>query len=196
MLNVVCGDRDTGRGADPPSRPAAGVHHRLDPCWHGGGPHCRATDLKRVHLELGGKAPVIVFDDADVAAAAEGIARAGYFNAGQDCTSATRVLARSARARRFRRRAGRGGPGNEVVGAPDDTDAAYGPLNNVNQLDRVSGLLERATRRTRASQPAAQRIGDEGYFFEPTVVAGLRQDDEMIQDEIFGPVITVQQFSR
>ncbi|HVQ93037.1 MAG TPA: aldehyde dehydrogenase family protein, partial [Mycobacteriales bacterium] len=152
-----------------------------------------ALDLKRVHLELGGKAPVIVFDDADLAKAAEAIAVAGYFNAGQDCTAATRVLA---------------GPGihsdfvaalteqarGTVVGPPSNPDALYGPLNNANQLDRVSGMLDRAPDHADVTI-GGSRVGDRGYFYAPTVVAGLRQDDEMIQSEIFGPVITVQRFS-
>jgi betaine-aldehyde dehydrogenase len=154
--------------------------------------HSGADQLKRVHLELGGKAPVIVFDDADIEAAAEGIAGAGYFNAGQDCTAATRVLA---------------GPGvhddfvaalaeqarSTRTGMPDDEDILYGPLNNENQLARVSGMVDRLP--DHASVVAGgHRQGEAGYFYEPTVLSGLRQDDEQIQDEIFGPVITVQRF--
>jgi betaine-aldehyde dehydrogenase len=151
-----------------------------------------AAQLKRAHLELGGKAPVIVFDDADVAAAAEGIAAAGYFNAGQDCTAATRVLA---------------GPGvhadfvaalteqarNTKTGAPDE-DVLYGALNNQNQLDRVTGMVGRLPDHA-SVDIGGHRQGERGFFYEPTVVSGLQQDDEAIQDEIFGPVITVQQFS-
>jgi betaine-aldehyde dehydrogenase len=152
-----------------------------------------AEDVKRVHLELGGKAPVIVFDDADVEKAAEGIAGAGYFNAGQDCTSATRVLAGprvhgdfvDALTEQAR---------STIVGPPDNADAAFGPLNNVNQLKWVSGMVERAPGHATVAAGGHQ-VGDRGYFFEPTVVSGLRQDDEMVQSEIFGPVITVQQFS-
>jgi betaine-aldehyde dehydrogenase len=152
-----------------------------------------AADLKKTHLELGGKAPVIVFDDADVEAAAEAIAGAGYFNAGQDCTAATRVLA---------------GPGvhedfvaaiteqakNTKTGMPDDEDVLYGPVNNPNQLARVSGFIDRLPDHAKL-QAGGHRVGDKGYFYAPTVVSGLQQDDEAIQDEIFGPVITVQQFS-
>jgi betaine-aldehyde dehydrogenase len=152
-----------------------------------------AEDLKRVHLELGGKAPVVVFDDADVEKAAEGIAGAGYFNAGQDCTAATRVLA---------------GPGisadltsalaeqasNTKTGGPDVPDAYFGPLNNSSQLARVEGFIERAPAHAEVVS-GGHRVGSRGYFYEPTVVAGLQQDDEMVQDEIFGPVITVQRFT-
>jgi betaine-aldehyde dehydrogenase len=150
-----------------------------------------ASDLKRVHLELGGKAPVIVFDDADIEAAAEGIAGAGYFNAGQDCTAATRVLAGprihddfvAALAEQARA---------TTTGGPDD-DVDYGPLNNANQLARVSGFFERRPAHSQVVT-GGQQTGDGGFFWEPTVVADLQQDDEMIRDEIFGPVITVQRF--
>ena len=151
-----------------------------------------AGDLKRVHLELGGNAPVIVFDDADVEAAAEAIAGAGYFNAGQDCTAATRVLA---------------GPRvhDDVVaglaeqargartGPPADDEAAFGPLNNANQLARLSGFFDRAPEHVRVVA-GGRKLDGPGYFWEATVLDGLRQDDEMIQEEIFGPVITVQRF--
>jgi betaine-aldehyde dehydrogenase len=152
-----------------------------------------ANDLKRVHLELGGKAPVVVFDDADVAKTAEGIAMAGYFNAGQDCTAATRVLAGPRVAKDFtdalveQARATR-------TGAPVDDDSAYGPLNNRTQLERVTGFLERLPSYAEVLT-GGQQVGDAGYFFAPTVVSGLQQSDEMIQQEVFGPVITVQQFS-
>jgi betaine-aldehyde dehydrogenase len=152
-----------------------------------------ASRLKRVHLELGGKAPVVVFDDADVAAAAEGIATAGYFNAGQDCTAATRVLATrgvyadlvEALAEQAR---------TVGVGTPDREDILLGPVNNANQLAHVTGFLERVPSHARIAA-GGNRVGDRGFFVEPTVVADLRQDDEMIQNEMFGPVITVQKFT-
>lgn len=192
MLNLVTGDRDTGRALIAHKTPqmvsiTGSVRAGMQVA------ESASHDLKRVHLELGGKAPVILFDDADVEVAAEAIAAAGYFNAGQDCTAATRVLA---------------GPGihadfvaalteqarNTKTGRPDDEDIVYGPLNNVDQLARVSGMVDRlpdhATLHT-----GGKRQGEKGYFYEPTVVSGLRQDDEQIQTEIFGPVITVQKFS-
>jgi betaine-aldehyde dehydrogenase len=149
--------------------------------------------LKRVHLELGGKAPVIVFDDVDLATAVENIAIAGYFNAGQDCTAATRVLAGpkvygdfvDALAEQAR---------NTVVGMPDNEDALFGPVNNVNQFQRVTGFIGRAPGHSSVAAGGNQ-VGDAGYFIAPTVVADLHQDDELIQSEIFGPVITVQKFS-
>src|SRR6516164_2499887 len=176
VANVICGNPDTG-----PARAGMEVARAA------------AADLKRVHLELGGKAPVIVFDDADVAATAAGIAPAAYFNAGQDCTAATRVLA---------------GPGiaedltaalaeeaaKTTVGGLDVPEADYGPLNNPVQLARVEGFLARRPGHARVVT-GGSRVGERGYCFAPTVVTGLRQDDEMIQHEIFGPVITVQRFT-
>jgi betaine-aldehyde dehydrogenase len=151
-----------------------------------------ADTLKRVHLELGGKAPVVVFDDVDMATARETIAGTGYYNAGQDCTAATRVLAG---AKVY----------DDVVGGlaeqakglvMGDTladDTTLGPLNSERQRERVQGFLERKPNNaevvTGGSEPDLP-----GYFLEPTVVSGLEQQDEMVQDEIFGPVITVQPF--
>jgi betaine-aldehyde dehydrogenase len=192
VFNVVCGDRDTGRALVSHEIPQmvsitgsvrAGVEVAT----------AAAADLKRVHLELGGKAPVIVFDDADLAATAAGIAGAAYFNAGQDCTAATRVLAGPAVADELTAALAEQARGTKV-GGPDVPDADYGPLNNANQLARVQGFLDRRPGHAQLVT-GGQRVGDRGFFFAPTVVSGLRQDDEMIQDEIFGPVITVQRFS-
>ncbi|MEN9505724.1 MAG: hypothetical protein RI958_1650 [Actinomycetota bacterium] len=192
VFNVVCGDRDSGRSMvmhDVPSMVSVtgSVRAGMEVAT------AAAQSLKRVHLELGGKAPVVVFDDADIAAAAEGIAVAGYFNAGQDCTAATRVLA---------------GPGiyRDLVdalaeqaratktGAPDDEDVLFGPVNNPHQLAHVSGMVGRVPDHATVAAGGRAVPGD-GYFFEPTVIAGLRQDDELSQKEVFGPVITVQQFA-
>jgi betaine-aldehyde dehydrogenase len=192
VLNVVCGDRDTG---------AALVRHQTPQMVSITGSvragmavaKSAADDLKRVHLELGGKAPVIIFDDADLALAAENIAIAGYFNAGQDCTAATRVLA-GPRVHDDFVAALEEQARNTRTGPPDDGEVLYGPLNNENQLAQVTGFVERAPEHAKVVV-GGQRQGDTGYFYEPTVVDGLRQDDEMIQNEIFGPVITVQTFS-
>ena len=194
VFNVICGDRDTGRALVEHKIPqlvaiTGSVRAGMEVAGSA------AKDVKRVHLELGGKAPVIVFEDADIAAAAEAIAVAGYFNAGQDCTAATRVLA---------------GPGvhddfvaaladqakNSKVGLPDDEDALFGPVNNANQLARVRGFLDRLPDHATvaAGGSAITELGG-GFFHQPTVVAGLNQDDEAVQNEIFGPVITVQRFS-
>ena len=191
VFNVITGDRNTGSALI--SHPIPAMASITGSVRAGKEVASAASaDLKRVHLELGGKAPVIVFDDADVASTAENVAIAGYFNAGQDCTAATRVLAGSGvyedivAALAEQARSTRTGP-------PDDEDAAYGPLNNESQLARVQGFLERAPSHAERVT-GGRRIGDRGYFHEPTVVAGLRQHDEMIQQEIFGPVITVQRF--
>ena len=191
VFNVICGDRHTGAKLVTHDIPAmasitGSVRAGREVAT------AAAKDLKRVHLELGGKAPVIVFDDADVEAASTAISEAGYFNAGQDCTAATRVLA---------------GPGihddfvseltsrakETKTGGPDDPDTFFGPLNNANQLDRVEGFLERAPANAEVTT-GGNKVDGPGYFMEPTVVKGLEQTDEMIQNEIFGPVITVQQF--
>ena len=149
--------------------------------------------LKRVHLELGGKAPVIVFDDADLEAVVEGVKVAGYFNAGQDCTAATRVLAGpkvhddfvsglAAAAKTLK------------IGDPLESGTELGPLVSAEQRERVEGFLERAPSHAETVTGGKEPSGS-GFFLEPTVVDGLQQNDEMIQREIFGPVVTVQRFS-
>ncbi len=191
-FNVICGDRDTGRALVAHKAPqmvsiTGSVRAGREVAA------AAAQGLKRVHLELGGKAPVVVFDDADPEKAAAAIAIAGYFNAGQDCTAATRVLA---------------GPHihddfvaalteqakEQVTAGPENEDATYGPLNNASQLERVSGFISRLPDHAHVLAGGRQ-AGDRGYFFEASVVDGLRQDDEIIQNEVFGPVITVQKFS-
>jgi betaine-aldehyde dehydrogenase len=192
VFNVICGDRGTGRAMIAHDIPAMAS---ITGSVRAGTEVARtaADGLKRVHLELGGKAPVIVFDDADVEAAATGIAAAGYYNAGQDCTAATRVLA---------------GPGiaadltaalaeqarSTRTGGLDVADAFYGPLNSSGQLARVAGFLERVPAHATVDAGGHPLPGP-GYLFEPTVVSGLGQDDELVQDEVFGPVITVQRFT-
>ena len=192
VFNVVCGDRDTGRALVSHPTPSmvsitgstrAGSEVAM----------AAAKDLKRTHLELGGKAPVIVFDDADIENAAENIAIAGYFNAGQDCTAATRVLVGPGIADEFAAALAEQAR-NTKVGAPDEADILYGPLNNANQLERVTGMLGRLPEHAQLLA-GGSRQGERGYFWQPTVVSGMRQDDEAIQDEIFGPVITVQSFT-
>jgi betaine-aldehyde dehydrogenase len=192
VLNVICGDRSTG---------AALVSHPIPEMASITGSvragmevmRTAADDLKNVHLELGGKAPVVVFDDADVAAAAEAIAIAGYFNAGQDCTAATRVIAQAGIAGDLAAALAEQARGT-TTDAPTNPDADYGPLNNANQLERVAGLVARAPEHAEVLA-GGERVGEQGYFYAPTVIAGLRQDDEMIQNEIFGPVITLQTFT-
>jgi betaine-aldehyde dehydrogenase len=152
-----------------------------------------ADTLKRVHLELGGKAPVVVFDDVDMATAMETIAATGYYNAGQDCTAATRVLASSKVLDDVV-----GGLVEQaqglVLGDTRSPDTTLGPLNSARQRERVEGFLERRPDHVEIAT-GGHEPDRPGFFLEPTVVSGLRQDDEMIQREIFGPVITVQPFS-
>ncbi|NHA67014.1 gamma-aminobutyraldehyde dehydrogenase [Phycicoccus flavus] len=194
-LNVVTGDRDTGRLVVEHPTPSlvaiTGSVRAGAEVAASAAPH-----LKRVHLELGGKAPVVVFDDADLEAAVEGIAVAGYFNAGQDCTAATRVLAAPGIHDDFVAALADYAKGSAPVGRPDDADALFGPVNNATQLERVTGFLERLPDHAdvAAGGHRVSALGD-GFFLEPTVVSGLRQDDEAVQNEIFGPVITVQRFT-
>jgi betaine-aldehyde dehydrogenase len=195
VFNVVCGDRDTG---------AAVVSHPIPQMVSITGSiaagksvaRAAADTLKRTHLELGGKAPVIVFDDADLEGAAEDIAVAGYFNAGQDCTAATRVLASERVEGDFAdalvEQAGSVKFSKDEE--PDSEDFYIPPINNANQLGHVGGLVERAPAHAKVLT-GGERAGDNGYFYKPTVIDGLQQDDEMARTEIFGPVITVQAFT-
>jgi betaine-aldehyde dehydrogenase len=192
VLNVVAGGNETGQ--------AVVTHDEVDMVSLTGSvetgkwiARACADSLKKVHLELGGKAPVVVFDDVDLETALETIAGTGYYNAGQDCTAATRVLAGgkvydsvvSGLAEQAK---------GLVMGDTASADTTLGPLNSARQRERVEGFLERKPGHsevvTGGSEPDLP-----GFFLEPTVVANLQQDDEMIQKEIFGPVITVQQFS-
>jgi 1-pyrroline dehydrogenase len=152
-----------------------------------------AASLKRVHLELGGKAPVVVFDDADLEAVVEGVRIGGYFNAGQDCTAATRVLAGGRIHDDFVSSLA-AAAGSLTVGDPSEEGTEMGPLVSSEQRDRVTGFLDRAPEHAETVAGGKAPAGS-GYFLEPTVIAGLRQGDEMVQREIFGPVVTVQQFS-
>jgi len=194
VLNVVTGDRSTGRAVvEHPTPQLVAITGSV----RAGAQVAESAsrDLKRVHLELGGKAPVIVFDDADVAAAAEGIAVAGYFNAGQDCTAATRVLVAPGVHDDFVAALAEQARGSRV-GLPDDDEALLGPVNNAGQLERVTGFLERLPDHATVAA-GGSRVTDlgPGYFHQPTVVSGLHQLDEAVQQEIFGPVITVQRFT-
>jgi len=178
VFNVVCGDRDTGRVlvAHPVPQMVsitgsvrAGREVAL----------AAAQDLKCVHLELGGKAPVVVFDDADVEKAAEAIAIAGYFNAGQDCTAATRVLAGPEVYDDFTAALVQQAQGQTVAG-PDVEGADFGPLNNTDQLARVRGFIDTLPAHA-ALRTGGHQIGDRGYFYEPTVVSDVVQSDDIVQ---------------
>jgi len=193
VCNLVCGDRDTGAALTAHPIPQlvsitgstrAGVAVAT----------AAAKDLKRAHLELGGKAPVVIFDDVDVELAIEGITAAGYFNGGQDCTAATRVLAQDGVYDEFLAALTDSVKGTKTGYDPDDEDILYGPINNPNQLEHIKTLVERAPEHSRLLAGGRQQ-GTAGFFFEPTLIADLTQEDELVQTEIFGPVVTAQRFS-
>lgn len=192
VFNVVNGNADTGRLLVEHPVPGlvaitgsvrAGIEVAVS----------AARNLKRAHLELGGKAPAVVFADADLAAAAEGIAIGGFFNAGQDCTAATRVVVHESVHDELlallvvQAKAAR-------PGLPDDAGASYGALNNAGHLASVermiAGLGDHAIIET-----GGARVAGDGFYFAPTIVSGVRQDDAIVQQEVFGPVLTVQPFS-
>jgi betaine-aldehyde dehydrogenase len=192
VFNVICGDRDTGRLMVEHDTPAmASITGSVRAGMQVA--ESAAKDLKRVHLELGGKAPVVVFEDVDIAKAVEDISVAGFFNAGQDCTAATRVLVHHSVHDEFVAALTKAAADTKT-GLPDDEDVLYGPLNNAAQLAQVTGFIERLPAHAKV-ETGGKRVGERGYFFAPTVVSGLRQDDEIIQREVFGPVITVQSFA-
>uniref|UniRef100_A0AAU2JU72 Gamma-aminobutyraldehyde dehydrogenase n=1 Tax=Streptomyces sp. NBC_00049 TaxID=2903617 RepID=A0AAU2JU72_9ACTN len=192
VFNVICGDRETGKAMVEHSTPAmASITGSVRAGMQVA--ESASKDVKRVHLELGGKAPVVVFEDADIAKAVEDIAVAGYFNAGQDCTAATRVLVHSSIHDEFVSALAKAAADTKT-GQPDDEDVLYGPLNNPNQLKQVAGFIERLPAHAKV-EAGGHQVGDKGYFYAPTVVSGLKQDDEIIQNEVFGPVITVQSFT-
>ncbi|MET4781891.1 aminobutyraldehyde dehydrogenase [Glaciihabitans sp. UYNi722] len=193
VLNVITGDRTTGGAMIEHKTPqmvsiTGSVRAGMEVA------KSAASDLKRVHLELGGKAPVIVFDDADIPSAVEGIAIAGYFNAGQDCTAATRVLVQAGIHDEFVAALAAYARDNARTGAPSETGILFGPVNNVNQLAQVQGFIDRLPDNANI-ELGGHRQGDRGYFHEATIVSGLTQTDDAIQNEIFGPVITVQKFT-
>lgn len=192
VFNVVCGDRDTGRAMVEHRTPAmASITGSVRAGMQVA--ESASKDVKRVHLELGGKAPVVVFEDADIAKAAEDIAVAGFFNAGQDCTAACRVLVHESIHDEFVAALAKNAADTKT-GQPDDEDVLYGPLNNPNQLKQVAGFIERLPAHAKV-EAGGHQVGEKGYFYAPTVVSGLKQDDEIIQNEVFGPVITVQSFT-
>jgi betaine-aldehyde dehydrogenase len=193
VLNVITGDRTTG---------AAMIEHKIPQMVSITGSvragmavaRSAAADLKRVHLELGGKAPVIVFDDADIESTVAGIGTAGYFNAGQDCTAATRVLVQAGIHDEFVAAMVAWARENARTGAPDEDGILFGPVNNSNQLAQVSGVID-ALPDNASIELGGHRQGSKGYYYEATIVSGLRQTDDAVQNEIFGPVITVQKFT-
>ena len=191
VINVICGERETGALLVDHATPSmVSITGSVRAGMEVAG--AAAKSLKRVHLELGGKAPVVVFNDADLAAAAEGIAIAGFFNAGQDCTAATRVLVQAGVYDEMVKLLADQATNQIAMGMPD-TDVLVGPVNNAAQYARVNGFIERVPSHARVVAGAtANSLG--GYFIAPTVIADLKQADELIQSEIFGPVITIQKF--
>ncbi len=192
VFNVVTGNRDTGRAMIEHVIPqmvsiTGSVRAGMEVA------KSAALDLKRVHLELGGKAPVIVFADADLHKAAAQIVVAGFFNAGQDCTAATRILVHESVHDDFVAILTAEVKANAVTGDPSRDDILFGPVNNVNQLAQVTGFIERLPDHA-AIAIGGKAISGAGYFHEATVLTGLKQTDEHIQKEIFGPVVTVQSF--
>ena len=192
VFNVVTGNRDTGR---------AMIEHQIPQMVSITGSvragmevaKSAAVDLKRVHLELGGKAPVIVFADADLEKAAAQIVVAGFFNAGQDCTAATRILVHESVHDEFVALLTAEVKANAATGDPSRDDILFGPVNNVNQLAQVTGFIDRLPDHANIAT-GGNAISGEGFYHEATVLTGLKQTDEHIQREIFGPVVTVQSF--
>ena len=192
VLNVVLGDRTTGAALLQHPTPqmvaiTGSVRAGMEVA------KAAATDLKRVHLELGGKAPAIVFPDADPQKVAEGLVLAAYFNAGQDCTAATRVIVHESAHDDLVAALVARVATHAVTGGPHEEGVFFGPLNNTAQLERVAGIVDRLPAHAQVVAGGA-RQGDRGYFWPATIVTGMRQDDEAVQEEIFGPVLTVQTF--
>lgn len=191
VFNVVCGDRDTGRLLVEHPIPqmisiTGSVRAGMEVA------QSAAKDLKKVHLELGGNAPVIVFNDADLESAISGIGGAAYFNAGQDCTAASRVMVQAEIYDQFVEMIADFAK-STITGPPSNEQAFFGPLNNPNQLERVSGLVSRIPNYAQILA-GGHKLHGSGFFFEPTVIADLQQHDEIIQTEVFGPIITIQKF--
>jgi 1-pyrroline dehydrogenase len=194
VLNVVTGQGETAGAALVTHPDVAMVSLTGEVSTGQAVVRAAADSLKRVHLELGGKAPVLVFDDADLDAVAEGVKIGGYWNAGQDCTAACRVVA---------------GPGvhdelvgrladaaaSLVVGAPGDEATELGPVVSADQRQRVAGFVDRARAAGAEVVAGGSAVGDAGFFYAPTVLAGVDQSDEIVQREVFGPVVTVQRFA-
>lgn len=192
VFNVVTGNRDSGRAMIEHEIPqmvsiTGSVRAGMEVA------KSAAADLKRVHLELGGKAPVIVFQDADLQKAVSQIVVAGYFNAGQDCTAATRILVHESVHDEFVALLVAEVKANAITGDPSRDDILFGPVNNVNQLAQVTGFIDRLPDHASIAV-GGKAIEGKGYFHEATVLTGLQQTDEHIQREIFGPVVTVQKF--
>jgi betaine-aldehyde dehydrogenase len=192
VFNVVTGNRDTGRAMIENRIPqmvsiTGSVRAGMEVA------KSASADLKRVHLELGGKAPVIVFADADFAKTAAGIVAAGFFNAGQDCTAATRLLVQESAYDEFMPYLLAEVKASAKVGKPSEEDILFGPVNNANQLARVKGFIDRLPDHARI-EAGGNQIGSEGYFFEPTVLVDVKPGSAILNEEIFGPVAPIVRF--
>jgi aminobutyraldehyde dehydrogenase len=153
-----------------------------------------ARSVKRTHLELGGKAPVIIFDDADLAAAVEGIRAFGYYNAGQDCTAACRLYVQKGVYERFAADLA-SAVGSIKVGHQHLEGVEMGPLISERQRNRVASFVERAQQQSHVEVLTGGKLGEgPGFFYQPTVIAGARQQDEIVQREVFGPVVSITPF--
>ncbi|WP_309231205.1 gamma-aminobutyraldehyde dehydrogenase [Nocardia sp. SYP-A9097] len=191
VLNVVLGDAGTGEAIV--NHPTPGLVSITGSVRAGiAVAGAAATQLKRTHLELGGKAPAVVFADVDIDATASNIAMAAFFNAGQDCTAATRVLVHESVHDQLVDALVRSAE-TLKTGLPDDPETFYGPLNNINHFNTVMGKLAALPGHAKV-RTGGQRVGEQGFFVAPTVITDVRQDDSIVQDETFGPVLTVQSF--
>jgi betaine-aldehyde dehydrogenase len=193
VFNVVTGDRDTGRAIVENEIPqmiaiTGSVRAGMEVA------KSAAVDVKRVHLELGGKAPVLIFPDADLKRAAEVLVEASFYNAGQDCTAATRYLVHESIKDEFLELFKAAVINGAKTGTPDSSGILFGAVNNINQLERVRGFVNRLPDHAKLELGGTDPIGNGGYFHEATILSGLKQTDEHVQDEIFGPIVTIQTF--
>ena len=192
-FNVVLGDRSTGQALVEDAIPqmiaitgSVGAGMQVA--------KTAALDLKRVHLELGGKAPVLIFEDADLEKAANSLVDAAFYNGGQDCTAATRFLVHESVVADFTELFKAAIQKSAKVGTPEQDGILFGAINNLAQLERVRGFVNRLPDHARLELGGDDPIQNGGYFHSATLLTGLRQTDEHIQDEIFGPIVTVQSF--
>lgn len=154
-----------------------------------------ATDMKRTHMELGGKAPVLIFDDADIDDAVEGLRAFGFYNAGQDCTAACRIYAQKGIYQKFVEKL-TAAVSTIKIGSQYEEGVEMGPLVSGEHLQRVAGFVERARQLPHIRITTGGKIADRaGYFYEPTLIAGARQDDEIVRREVFGPVVSITEFN-
>ena len=193
VFNVVTGDRETGRHMVEDKIPqmiaiTGSVRAGMEVA------KSAASDLKRVHLELGGKAPVLIFPDADLKRAAETLVEAAFYNAGQDCTAATRFLVHESIEQEFLDLFTKAVTKSGKTGTPDRDDVLFGAINNAAQLERVKGFVNRIPDHAKLLLGGTDPVGNGGYFHSATILSGMKQRDEHVQEEIFGPVVTVQSF--